>query len=423
MIVPGLLGADPALAATDALRMLATAGWPDGRAPTPAVLAHTPPARTNPFADLLYRGLPGARIVPVAVPDIASAAALAERLGSLTGGAVGCVVHLHWLHRVTAAARSSADAATAVDAVTAALRAARRAGARVVWTVHNLAPHRSRHPDAELALRRAAAELADVVHVMNPRTPELVADTTPLDPAKLRFVPHPSYAGAYPDTVTRARARQRLGIPAGAVVFAALGRIQPYKGIDVLADAFDTLAAAAPGRFRLVVAGAVDGVGPGPVRARPGPVDPGIAALLQRFARARDVVCLPLTVPDDEVQVVLRAADVAVVPNVAPLNSGAELLALTFGVPVVTTGDVPATADWGVAAPPGDAVALAAALRAAVDRLTGPAAAAARAAALARAAEVSPAVVGPAFADVVRDLLDSPTESSARQDLHRSEHR
>ena len=324
------------------------------------------------------------------------------------------MVHVHWLHRVTATARDAADAGAAVDEVEAALGRAREAGSRLVWTVHNLAPHRSRFPAAELRLRRVAADLADVVHVMDPRTPELVADTTPLDPAKVRLVPHPSYAGAYPDTLTRARARQLLGIPASATVFAALGRIQPYKGLDSLADAFDALASESPGAHRLVVAGAVDGVGaldgvgPGPVRARPGPADPGIDALLHRLARSRDVVCLPLAVPDADVQVVLRAADVAVVPNLAPLNSGAQALALTFGVPVVTTGHVPPGADWGVAVAAGDTGSLAAGLREAVARFTGPGAPVARTAALAAAAAVAPTVVGPAFARVVRDLLDSP---------------
>ena len=408
MILPGLLGTDPAAAGTDALRALAAAGWPDGGEPRPAVLVATPPARTNPFAGLLYRDLPDVRVLPVAVPDPVAAAALATRLHELTAGTVGCVVHLHWLHRVTATARDAPAARAAVQEVTAALTTARAAGARVLWTVHNRAPHRPRFPDAELALRRAAADLADVVHVMNPRTPELVAATSPLDPAKVRCVPHPSYAGAYPDTVTRARARQLLGIPAGAVVFAALGRLQPYKGLTALADAFQTLAATAPGRYRLVVAGAVDGVGPGPVRARPGPADPETTALLHRLARSRDIVCLPLAVPDDQVQVVLRAADVAVVPNLDPLNSGAELLAMTFGVPVVTTGDVPADAGWGMWAPPGDAPALAGVLRAAVDRLAGPGAGAARAAALARAEAVAPSVVGPVFARLVRELLDHP---------------
>jgi len=410
VILTGLLGTDPDSVATDVLRMLASADpTPDG--PAPAVLVATPRARGNPFAGLLYRGLADEGVVPVTVPDAAAAAALAVRLRAATDGLVGCVVHLHWLHRVTATARDAAAAADAVTGVEAALLTARDAGARLVWTVHNLAPHRPRFPDAELRLRRVAADLADVVHVMDPRTPDLVAGTTPLDPAKVRLVPHPSYAGAYPDTVTPARARQLLGVPSSATVFTALGRIQPYKGLDQLADAFDAISAPSPGRYRLVVAGAVDGVGAGPVRARPGPADAGTDALVHRLARSRDVRCLPMAVPDADVQVVLRSADVAVVPNLAPLNSGAQALAITFGVPVVTTGYVPPDADWGVGVPPGDAPALAAGLREAVSRFTGPGAPRARTAALAAAAGVDPSVVGPAFARVVRDLLDSPAGS------------
>lgn len=414
MILTGLLGTGGDDPLTDVLRVLAAADAPGPGRPSPGVLVAAPRARSNPFAGLLYRDLPDVGVVPVVVADVPLAAELVVRLREVTDGLVGTVLHLHWLHRVTATARDASAAQEAVTRVETALLAARDAGTRLVWTIHNLAPHRPRYPDAELRLRRVAAELADVVHVMDPRTPELVAASTPLDPAKVRLVPHPSYAGAQPDTVTRAGARQRLGIPASAVVFAALGRIQPYKGLDLLAEAFEALSAEAPGRHRLVVAGAVDGVGPGPVRARPGPSEPGTGDLVHRLARARDVVCLPLAVADADLQVVLRAADLAVVPNLAPLNSGAQALALTFGVPVVTTGHVPAGADWGIGVAPGDPRALEAGLREALRRLTGPGgvglpgAAGARAAALAAAAEVAPAVVGPAFARVVRDLLDSP---------------
>lgn len=421
MIATRLLGTDPATGPLDALRILATAGpvgphdsaadspADSGRCPpADAVLVHTPQARANPFADLLNGALPAVGVIPVPAVDPAAAAALAGRLAGLSGGAVGCVVHLHWLHRVTTRAADEAGAERAVRTAVATLAAARANGARVLWTVHNVGPHRSRHPRAEALLRREVAGLADLVHVMNPRTAELLAHTTPLDPDRVRVLPHPSYLGAYPDTVSGARARQLLGIPRDATVLVVFGRIQAYKGLDVLADAFDRLAADEPGRYRLLVVGAVDGVGPGPVRPRPGPADPGVRDLLARFARHPDVVCHPLPVADAEVQVVLRAGDLAVVPNLVPLNSGAELLAQSFDLPVVTTGEVSPDADWGVPAPPGDVDGLLAALRTALRRFTGPGAPAARAAAATRAAAVAPGVVGPAFARLVRDLIDSP---------------
>lgn len=411
MIATRLLGLDPATGPVDALRMLAGSGGPsplEGSRPADAVLVHTPVARSNPFVDLLTHDLAGAGVVAVPAEDPAAAAGLAVRLADLSRGRVGCVVHLHWLHRVTATAPDERRAAAAVRETAQALARARDAGARLLWTVHNVGPHRSRHPVAETALRHQIADLADLVHVMNPRTADLLGEGTVLDPERTRVLPHPSYLGSYPDMVTPALGRQRLGLPADAVVFVVFGRIQSYKGLDVLADAFQALASDHPGRYKLLVVGAVDGVGPGPVRARPGPTDPQIGALLVHFADHPDVVCHPLAIPDNQIQVVLRAADIAVVPNRVPLNSGAELLALSFDLPVVTTDDVPPDAGWGIHAAPGDVGALTDALRRAAQGFTGPAAAAARAAARQRAREVAPEVVGPRFAALVRELLDRP---------------
>ncbi len=403
MIATRLLGIDPGTGPLDALRILGT------DTDTDAVLVHAPQSRSNPFADLLNRGLADAGISAVPAADAVAAAEFAVRLAQLSGGRIGCVVHLHWLHRITATAPDERRARDAVEVTVTALQRARAAGARMLWTVHNLGPHRSRHPVAETSLRRQIAALADLVHVMNPNTVEALGHGVELDPGRLVTVAHPSYLGAYPDTVSTARAREVWGLKRNAVVFAVLGRIQAYKELDVLADAFDQLSAAEPGRFRLLVVGAVDGVGPGrSVRARPGPTDPAIGALLTRFAHHPDVVCHPLAIPDSQIQLVLRAADIAVVPNRVPLNSGAELLALSFGVPVVTTDAVASDAGWGIGALPGDATALAAALRRAVTRFTGPAAGTARAAAVERARAVSPGLIGPRFARIVRGLLNQP---------------
>jgi glycosyltransferase involved in cell wall biosynthesis len=133
-------------------------------------------------------------------------------------------------------------------------------------------------------------------------------------------VPHPSYRGAYADHVSRHDARYELGLHADEFVVLALGAIRPYKGLDELLDAWQDVPRDRP--RRLVIAGA-------PAE------DPEVDALVERAAVDPRVLIDARSIPADEIQHFMRAADVAVLPYRRALNSGALMLALTFGLPVI----------------------------------------------------------------------------------------
>jgi glycosyltransferase involved in cell wall biosynthesis len=63
--------------------------------------------------------------------------------------------------------------------------------------------------------------------------------------------------------------------------------------------------------------------------------EPGIAEVLERAAIHPRILLHAGQVAPADIQIYLRAADVAVLPYVRTLNSGALLLALTFGLPAV----------------------------------------------------------------------------------------
>ena len=69
-------------------------------------------------------------------------------------------------------------------------------GARTLWTVHNIPPHDSRFEDVDIELRRAIAGVADRIHLMGPRTRELVAPWFEIPKEKTFVVPHPGTATA-----------------------------------------------------------------------------------------------------------------------------------------------------------------------------------------------------------------------------------
>ena len=354
----------------------------------PLLLGYHPIARLNPYHSLLYQRAWQSGIGPVRIirdetfPEITDL----SRLGFATA------LHLHWLNLVLANARSAKEARKDRLAFLNRLDRYRDAGGRIVWTVHNLLPHGMRFEDEEAQLSADIVERASVVHTMAAGTRDLVAPWFSIPPEKVLQVAHPSYLRAYEDRISREQARHELGLLPDEAVHVVLGAIRPYKGLTELLDAWDAIAGDGTPR-RLVIAG--------------GPSDePGIAELLERAAIHPSVLLHAGQVAPADVQIYLRAADVAVLPYVRSLNSGALLLALTFGLPAVVPAgsglaevvDERCSATFAV----DDPNSLVAALRAVEDLRTP----AARAAALEIAQRHDPAVVSERFATGLRERLD-----------------
>jgi glycosyltransferase involved in cell wall biosynthesis len=269
--------------------------------------------RSNPFQGMLFSGLDRVGATPEPVVDL---------VGHLAADAPpGRVLNVHWTTPVVGSAATDADAEATVSELATALPAFRAGGGRLVWTVHNVLPHEARHVESEIAVARLLADHADVVHVLSAATLEATQPWYRLDPGRVVCIPHSSYVGVYPDRVTRAGARRRLGLRPDDTVLVTLGQIRPYKGLDRLLDLVEEASAANP-RLRLLVAGSM-------ARHPDGP------AFAERLAAMPCVVAHTSRVRDRQVQVWMRAADLAVLPYLKVLNSGSFFLAESFGLPVV----------------------------------------------------------------------------------------
>ncbi len=300
-----------------ALRRLETSGGPD-----PYLLGYWPADTVNPFQDLLYRRTWAHGIGPIPLSDPSDAAILAE----VADGSAGAVLHLHWLASVLAEATDNGAASAAAAAFERQLDELLARNVELVWTVHNVLPHDARFREVEARIRQAVADRARVVHVLTERTADAAAGTFTLPADRTLHVPHPSYAGAYPDRLSRDQARQALGLDHDAIVTLLIGGIRPYKGLDTLLAAWNPHAAGDP-RRRLVIAG--------PARR-----DAETQRLLET-CHVHPAIDLHVgRIPSDDVATFLRAADVAVLPYRETLNSGVLLLALTFGLPVVVVDAV-----------------------------------------------------------------------------------
>ena len=381
----GQAAGDLTLEAVAALRGLEADGH------EPLLLGYHPVARMNPYQALLYQRTWNAGIA--ALPIVR--AERIDELVQLAADGFPTVLHLHWLNQVIGHATSVKDAGRMRAEFLTAIDRYLARGGRLVWTIHNIIPHGARFEAEEAALSAEIVDRCSAVHVLAANTRELVADWFAVPAERILHVPHPSYRGAYEDYVTRQRARHELGLWPDEIVHVVVGAIKPYKGLNELLDAWDEVATGTPPR-RLVIAG-----GPGD--------EPGVAAVLERAAVHPSVLLHARKIPGPEMQLFLRAADVAVMPYLRSLNSGALMLALTFGLPVVVPagGGLAEVVDDRFARvfSPEAPGSLAAALRASDDLVND----GARAAASARASELDPGPLSERFAGELRARLAAPS--------------
>jgi beta-1,4-mannosyltransferase len=363
----------------------------------PVLLAYNPVARVNTYSALLYSRLWHHGIAPLPVLSFADLEALLPLLSAGTR----IMLHLQWTSDVLREAQTEAEAQDRAGEFVGLLDAFLAAGGRLVWTVHNGLPHDCRFPRIEAGIEQAVADRARFVHVLNRGTIDAVAEWFTIEPAKAVSIPHPHYLGSFPDFVPRDQARYDLGLLPDEIVYAFVGAIRPYKGLDLLLDSFDAVRGGAGPARRLLVAGNASG-------------DPHTQDVLDRCLLHPQVVLRPDWVPDGEMQYYLRAADLAVLPYTRSLNSGVLLLALSFGLPVVAP-DTPATAEIVTAEVartfrPDDRAALTRALAAADELLTP----AARDAALRIAQRYDPRDIAEQFAALARRVAADWPRSQVR---------
>lgn len=131
---------------------------------------------------------------------------------------------------------------------------------------------------------------------------------------------------AVPNTdLTRAAARDRLGIWETEKTILFFGNITPYKGLEYLVDAFQRVQVAEQ-KYRLIIAG------------RPDNCSKYWAAIRQKLNNnglKERILLRDEFVPDDETELYFKAADVLVLPYTHVYQSGVLFLGYSFGLPVL----------------------------------------------------------------------------------------
>jgi D-inositol-3-phosphate glycosyltransferase len=171
-------------------------------------------------------------------------------------------------------------------------------------------------------------QLADHIFVHTEKMKrELVADFG-VRKAMVTVIPYGINASVPNTDLEPAAAKRRLGIGSDQKTILFFGSIAPYKGLDVLVEAFQKLTATHKD-YNLIIAG----------RPKKGSEEyfQKIQHVLNNSACRGKVIQRIEYIPDEEAEVYFKAADLLVLPYIQIFQSGILFFAFNFGLPVVAS--------------------------------------------------------------------------------------
>jgi glycosyltransferase involved in cell wall biosynthesis len=203
-------------------------------------------------------------------------------------------------------------------------------GKQIVLTAHNV--NQGKRDSTDSPLNRLTLNiqyrLADHLFVHTQKMKNELVEDFGVPEQSVTVIRYP-INNAFPDTdLTPVEAKCRLGIGTNEKTILCFGRIKPYKGVEHLLLAFRHLRASDV-NYRLVIAGEVQ-------RGN----EKYLEALKRTATRELDqgqIVLKTQFIPDKDMELYFKAADVLVLPYNEIFQSGVLFLGYSFGLPVIAT--------------------------------------------------------------------------------------
>jgi glycosyltransferase involved in cell wall biosynthesis len=193
---------------------------------------------------------------------------------------------------------------------------------RICWTAHNLFPHQRSSPAiVDTVARRLLIRLSFAVFVHGSGAERELVSTFPSARKKCVSIPHGNWIAKYGEPISRSQARRSLAIPDNVFVYLVFGQMKPYKNLLTLIKAFRKCCI--PSQAILVLAGRFS--------------DPQYRSAVLEAAKGADSVrVIDEFIADHDVATYLSASDAFCIPYREILTSGSAMLALGFGIPVLS---------------------------------------------------------------------------------------
>src|SRR5215469_4864120 len=203
-------------------------------------------------------------------------------------------------------------------------------GKKIVLTAHNV--NKAKRDSCDSAVNRLTLRvqyrLADQIFVHTEKMKCELVQEFGVSPEPVVVIPFGTNIAVPETELTVVKAKRRLGIRPGERTMLFFGRIVPYKGIECLVEAFHRLTQC-DANCRLIIAGE-------PMKGFEKYAD-SIRRVTAAGGGADRILCRLEFIPEDEIEVYLKAADVLVLPYRHIFESGVVFLAYRFGLPVIAS--------------------------------------------------------------------------------------
>lgn len=203
-------------------------------------------------------------------------------------------------------------------------------GKKVALTAHNVNQAKRDTKDSRLnrLTLKIQYRLCDHIFVHTQKMKSELCEHFGVPGSVVTVIRHP-INDAFPDTdLSPSEAKQKLGLSQNERAILCFGRIRPYKGIEYLIAAFRQLADQRSD-YRLVIAGE-------PKKGSEAYLQE-IQETIEKNLKPDQVISKIQFIPDADMELYLKAADVLVLPYKDIFQSGVLFLAYSYGLPVVAT--------------------------------------------------------------------------------------
>ena len=200
-------------------------------------------------------------------------------------------------------------------------------GKRIVLTAHNVNAAKRDRRDSPLNrfTLRMQYQLAHSIFVHTDKMKQELISDFAVEPSRVTVIPF-GINNAVPHTsLATSDARRRLGLQDGQKTILFFGRITPYKGLEYLIAAFRSLSVEDQ-TYRLIIAG------------RPNNCEQYWKEVQKSFQdelQSGRIVLHSGYIPDEDVELYFKAANVLVLPYRQIYQSGVLFLSHSFGLPVL----------------------------------------------------------------------------------------
>jgi D-inositol-3-phosphate glycosyltransferase len=202
-------------------------------------------------------------------------------------------------------------------------------GKKIAFTAHNVRAGERDGYDSfiDRATLKFQYRLCDRIFVHTDKMKAELVSGFNVPSEKIVLIPY-GLNNVVPNTeLTSTQARQRLGLDATNKVILFFGNIAPYKGLEYLVEAFEAVAKGDPD-LRLIIAGRPKG---------PENYWRQIQQAIVQSHLLNQIIQKIEYIPDPDIEIYFKAADVLVLPYVHIFQSGVLFLAYSFGLPAIAT--------------------------------------------------------------------------------------